>query len=190
MLMWSRSCTWYEKSTAMPLAMSEKVAVPLSAATTVFEGATEDVRAFAYSVHTPWGRYDLVDRIPTFFTGEHSLLLGERRVRLNMPDDVNMRGNFQDKMVLSLRSPWEVDGKTYPLAAPAPALGDYMAKDATVTGTLAGNIIVRQLGTKILPGTNVGLGRDYTIYSLIEGQVKFETKHGRKYVSVYPVEQA
>jgi len=53
---------------------------------------------------------------------------------------------------------------------------------------IPGNIIIRQNGTKIRPGTSVGLGRDYTIYSLIEGQVTFETKQGRKYVSVYPVE--
>lgn len=53
---------------------------------------------------------------------------------------------------------------------------------------IPGNIIVRQRGTKIHPGNNVGLGKDYTIFSLIEGQVKFEKKRGRKYVSVYPVE--
>ena len=53
---------------------------------------------------------------------------------------------------------------------------------------IPGNIIIRQKGTKIRPGNHVGLGRDYTIYSLIDGQVKFETKLGRKYVSVYPVE--
>jgi large subunit ribosomal protein L27 len=52
----------------------------------------------------------------------------------------------------------------------------------------AGNIIVRQCGTKFHPGLNVGLGNDYTIYSLIEGQVKFEIKDKfRKQVSVYPV---
>ena len=55
---------------------------------------------------------------------------------------------------------------------------------------IPGNIIIRQKGTKIRPGNHVGLGRDFTIYSLIDGQVKFETKHGRKYVSVYPVELA
>ena len=50
-----------------------------------------------------------------------------------------------------------------------------------------GNIIIRQLGTKFLPGRNVGLGRDYTIFSLIEGVVTFETvKDNRKRVSVYP----
>jgi large subunit ribosomal protein L27 len=51
-----------------------------------------------------------------------------------------------------------------------------------------GNIIIRQKGTKYRPGNHVRLGRDYTIYSVIDGQVKFETKLGRKYVSVYPVE--
>jgi large subunit ribosomal protein L27 len=53
---------------------------------------------------------------------------------------------------------------------------------------IPGNIIIRQRGTKVHPGENVGLGKDYTIFSLIEGQVSFETKRGRKYVSVYPVE--
>jgi large subunit ribosomal protein L27 len=51
-----------------------------------------------------------------------------------------------------------------------------------------GNIIIRQKGTKFRPGNNVGLGRDYTIYALVDGQVTFETKQDRKYVSVYPVE--
>lgn len=54
---------------------------------------------------------------------------------------------------------------------------------------IPGNIIVRQKGTKYRPGNNVGLGGDYTIYAMIEGQVKFDVKHGRKYVSVYPVEE-
>lgn len=53
---------------------------------------------------------------------------------------------------------------------------------------IPGNIIIRQKGTKIRPGENVGLGRDYTIYSLIEGQVSFEIRQGRKYVSVYAAE--
>ncbi len=53
---------------------------------------------------------------------------------------------------------------------------------------IPGNIIIRQKGTKIHPGENVGLGKDYTIYSLIEGQVQFEVKRGRKFVSVYSVE--
>lgn len=51
----------------------------------------------------------------------------------------------------------------------------------------AGGIIVRQRGTQFYPGTNVGLGRDYTLFSLIDGQVKFERiSRDRKQVSVYP----
>lgn len=54
---------------------------------------------------------------------------------------------------------------------------------------IPGNIIIRQRGTKVHPGNHVGMGKDYTIFSLVEGQVKFETKNGRKYVSVYPVSE-
>ncbi|MCS7149978.1 MAG: 50S ribosomal protein L27 [Caldimicrobium sp.] len=50
----------------------------------------------------------------------------------------------------------------------------------------AGEIIVRQRGTKFHPGFNVGLGKDYTIFSKIDGVVKFECRNGRKIVSVYP----
>jgi large subunit ribosomal protein L27 len=57
-----------------------------------------------------------------------------------------------------------------------------------VTG---GSIIVRQRGTRIHPGTNVGLGRDFTIFSTIDGEVKYEwAAKGKRRVSVYPVEQA
>jgi len=55
----------------------------------------------------------------------------------------------------------------------------------------AGNILVRQLGTKIHPGTNVGLGRDYTLFAKIDGVVTYEDfGRNRKRVSVYPVEAA
>ena len=52
---------------------------------------------------------------------------------------------------------------------------------------IPGTIILRQRGTRFHPGRNVGLGRDYTIYSLIRGKVKFEpyAKQRRKQVSVY-----
>ena len=53
---------------------------------------------------------------------------------------------------------------------------------------IAGNIIVRQKGTRWHPGLNVGMGRDYTIYSVIEGVVKFERLgKDRQKISVYPV---
>ncbi len=50
----------------------------------------------------------------------------------------------------------------------------------------AGNILVRQLGTRFHPGKNVGMGKDYTLFSKIDGHVKFETRRNRQLVSVYP----
>ena len=53
----------------------------------------------------------------------------------------------------------------------------------------SGSILVRQRGTRIRPGTNVGLGNDYTIFAKLDGQVKFEwAAKGRRRVSVYPVD--
>ena len=51
---------------------------------------------------------------------------------------------------------------------------------------VAGNIIIRQRGTKFHPGRNVGLGRDYTIFALVDGRVKFD-RAGRR-VNVEPIE--
>jgi large subunit ribosomal protein L27 len=55
----------------------------------------------------------------------------------------------------------------------------------------AGNIIIRQDGTRYHPGSNVGLGSDYTIFALIDGVVTFEHKNRRRFkVSVYPDQRA
>lgn len=48
----------------------------------------------------------------------------------------------------------------------------------------AGNILVRQLGTKFYPGDNVGMGRDYTLFALVDGTVEFTEHGGRKYVNI------
>ena len=54
----------------------------------------------------------------------------------------------------------------------------------------SGSILVRQRGTRIRPGSNVGLGRDYTIFAMLDGQVKFEwAAKGKRRVSVYPVDE-
>jgi large subunit ribosomal protein L27 len=59
-------------------------------------------------------------------------------------------------------------------------------KKADGQKVIPGNIILRQRGTHIRPGNNVGLGKDDTIFALIEGKVKFEhIANGRKQVSVY-----
>ncbi|MEL6183312.1 MAG: 50S ribosomal protein L27 [Myxococcota bacterium] len=55
----------------------------------------------------------------------------------------------------------------------------------------AGSIIVRQRGTKIHPGENVGLGRDHTIFALVDGTVKFESHRGKaRKASIVPTESA
>ena len=56
---------------------------------------------------------------------------------------------------------------------------------------IGGNIIVRQRGTRVYPGVNVGMGKDHTLFALAEGRVRFhEGKLGRKYVSVDAIAQA
>ncbi len=52
---------------------------------------------------------------------------------------------------------------------------------------IAGNIIIRQRGTKVKPGLNVGVGKDHTLWALVDGHVKFQRKtEGRVHVSVEP----
>lgn len=48
----------------------------------------------------------------------------------------------------------------------------------------AGNIIIRQKGTKVRPGAGVDMGKDYTIFAVAKGKVQFGTKNGKQYVSV------
>jgi large subunit ribosomal protein L27 len=55
---------------------------------------------------------------------------------------------------------------------------------------IAGNIIIRQRGTKVHPGTNVGIGKDHTIFAKVEGRVLFGQRHGRTTVSVVPAQEA
>jgi len=51
----------------------------------------------------------------------------------------------------------------------------------------AGSVLVRQLGTKFHAGKNVGVGRDWTLFALTDGEVKFEKRNNKRQVSVYPV---
>ena len=65
------------------------------------------------------------------------------------------------------------------------------AKKADGQFVLAGNILVRQRGTKIHPGINVGRGHNDSLFALVDGRVKYERKgRDKKQVSVYPVEIA
>jgi len=53
---------------------------------------------------------------------------------------------------------------------------------------ISGNILVRQRGTRIKPGKNVGMGKDHTIFATVEGKVMFDIIHGRKRVNVVSLE--
>ena len=55
---------------------------------------------------------------------------------------------------------------------------------------IPGNIIVRQRGTKWHPGDNVGMGKDHTLFALVEGRVEFATRRGRAFVTVVPRQEA
>ncbi|MEO4001072.1 50S ribosomal protein L27 [Mesorhizobium sp. CAU 1732] len=56
---------------------------------------------------------------------------------------------------------------------------------------ISGNILIRQRGTKWHPGTNVGMGKDHTLFAVAEGAVSFARKaNGRTYVSVNPIQEA
>lgn len=52
----------------------------------------------------------------------------------------------------------------------------------------AGSILVRQLGTVYHPGRNVGVGRDWTLFALVDGKVRFEDRRNRRQISIEPVE--
>ena len=55
---------------------------------------------------------------------------------------------------------------------------------------LAGNILVRQRGTKFYPGEGVGMGKDHTLFALVEGTVEFKTQRNRKHIHVRPLAAA
>ncbi|GAB4238090.1 MAG: prolyl oligopeptidase family serine peptidase [Acidobacteriota bacterium] len=107
----------------------------LQEAQPVFEGKKEDVSAGVVRIFTPEGVYDLASRSPDFFTNEFFLLLDNRRVKLDLPQDAEIQELFQDHLVVSLRSDWSVAGRTYPqdalLAIP---LNDFLAgsRDFTI----------------------------------------------------------
>ena len=87
---------------------------PLAETQVIFEGKEEDVSSSAFSIHTAEGRYDLVVRTPAFFRGENFIRLGERLVKLDLPEDANLQGLFKDQMLVSLRTDWTIGDSTYP----------------------------------------------------------------------------
>ncbi len=90
-----------------------KRGTPLSEARTVFEGGSGDVADNGFSQFTPDGRYDFIARTPAFFRQETFVVLGDRLVKIEVPEDAKLEGIFKDRMVVSLRTDWAVGGKTY-----------------------------------------------------------------------------
>jgi prolyl oligopeptidase len=96
------------------LAKLWKRGTPLESATTIFEGSVDDVSAGAYSMHTPEGRYDLIYQTPEFFRGTTYIIRDEKQVKLDIPEDAELRSIFKEHMLISLRTDWTVGGETYP----------------------------------------------------------------------------
>ncbi len=96
------------------LAKEWKRGTPLENARTIFAGEQTDVSVSAYSMHTPEGRFDLVHRTPEFFRGTTYLLLEGHRIKMDIPEDAQLRGFFKGQLLVSLRTDWVVGGSTYP----------------------------------------------------------------------------
>ncbi|MDX1579652.1 MAG: S9 family peptidase, partial [Gemmatimonadota bacterium] len=94
-----------------------KRGTPLEEAVTIFEASADDVYAAGNILHTPEGRYDVVLLVPEFFRESYWLRLDGRLVHLDLPEDIDMRAIFEDRLVMALRSDWETGGKTYPQGA-------------------------------------------------------------------------
>jgi prolyl oligopeptidase len=90
-----------------------KRGTPLAGAKVVYEGKVEDVASTGQTAILSDGKYDVVTRTPEIFRQETSLLVGDRLVRLDIPNDADPRGFFRGRLLLSLRSDWKVDGRTY-----------------------------------------------------------------------------
>ena len=119
----------------------------LESARTIFEGSVDDVAVNAFSMHTPEGRFDLVSKTPEFFRGTTYIRLGERLVKIDIPEDANLQGVFKDQMMVALRSDWTIGDTTYP--------GDALLT-IDVDDFLAGN---RSFEVLFKPEERVSLGR-------------------------------
>jgi prolyl oligopeptidase len=86
----------------------------LADARTIFETVPSDMGAWPVSINTPEGRYTIVDRRKTFFSGDTYLGVGDRLIRLDLPSDSDLKTIFRRHVLFSLRSDWKVGGTTYP----------------------------------------------------------------------------
>ena len=100
----------------------------LDSANLVYEGSVDDVSVGGYSMNTPEGRYDMVRQTPEFYRGTTFLRRDGQLVKLEIPEDADMQGIFKEQLLVSLRTPWDVGGATYPAdALLAIGLEDFLA---------------------------------------------------------------
>jgi prolyl oligopeptidase len=99
------------------IAKEWKRGTPLEEAVTVFEGSVDDVAAVVFSIHTTEGRYDVAQVTPEFYRGTTFLILDGRKVKLDIPEDASIVGVFKDRMLLTLRTDWEIAKTSYPADA-------------------------------------------------------------------------
>jgi len=99
------------------IAKEWKRGTSLDTAVTVFEGTVDDVAATVYSDLTMDEHYDLAQIVPEYYRGTSYLILDGRKVKLDFPEDAKFYGFFKDRMLLNLRTDWEVGGTTYPADA-------------------------------------------------------------------------
>jgi prolyl oligopeptidase len=90
-----------------------KRGTPLSAARTVFEGNREDVNVRGGTIVRPDGRYDVVFQTVTFYSGKTFLLLGDRLIRIRVPEDASFASVYRDHVLFSLRTDWKVGDATF-----------------------------------------------------------------------------
>lgn len=90
-----------------------KRGTPLSDARTIFEGQSTDVAVGCGVINTPERQYDVVSRGITFYTSNTYLLEAGRLIKLDVPDDSQFSGIFQNQILVRLRSNWTVGPKTY-----------------------------------------------------------------------------
>ena len=86
----------------------------LSEATAIFEGRTEDISAGTHVFHRPENRYEIVSVSPEFFKNTSYLKMGEHLVKLDLPDDAELKFIFKERLLIYLRSDWAIDGSNYP----------------------------------------------------------------------------
>ena len=114
------------------IAKEWKRGTSLDTAVTVFEGTVDDVAAVVYSDLTMNEHYDLAQIIPEYYRGTSYLILDGRKVKLDFPEDAKLYGFFKDRMLLNLRTDWEVGDTTYPAdALLAIDLDDFLAGKRT-----------------------------------------------------------